>query len=73
MKNAVAALVLATAGVLALSPVATAATSAPTTQQCADAKTAVANLEAAYKKKPNPLLAQMIAVYTQQVKSSCGK
>jgi hypothetical protein len=30
-------------------------------------------LEAAYKKKPNPLLAQMIAVYTQQVKSSCGK
>lgn len=70
MKRAIAALVLATAGVLALSPVATAATSAPA-QKCTDAKKALADLKAS-NPKPNPLVAKMIEVYTQQVKNSCG-
>jgi hypothetical protein len=72
MKSAIIALVLAATGVLALGSVATAATSAPTSQQCADAKAALANLKASYQKNPNPLVAHMIAVYTQQVKNSCG-
>jgi hypothetical protein len=69
MKRTIAALVLATAGVLALSPVATAATAGPTTRQCQDAQKALENLKA---QKSNPLLAHMIAVYTQQVKNACG-